>query len=239
MGEVELYVPLRNSFFSSKDLKPGELRTLALLLSQREDYIFYENITAKQLNVSLRTMERRFKRLLELGYIKKVFKVNYNQYKKNFNWVLTNDSKIYKVSSKNQKYYTRFKKSFILDNNINDFDWLVLSVMLCNSKDYKNYPSTIRNNLNISSDKRSKLTKSIERLESMKLVFKNYDTNGKLFYALNDEVWNFIIKIDRSQYETEEQKQERKTQENLVVIHHIDYEKQKKYMDMSLIYKEE
>jgi len=239
MGEVELYVPLRNSFFSSKDLKPGELRTLALLLSQREDYIFYENITAKQLNVSLRTMERRFKRLLELGYIKKVFKVNYNQYKKNFNWVLTNNSKIYKVSSNNQKYYTRFKKSFILDNNINDFDWLVLSVMLCNSKDYKNYPSTIRNNLNISSDKRSKLTKSIERLESMKLVFKNYDTNGKLFYALNDEVWNFIIKIDRSQYETEEQKQERKTQENLVVIHHIDYEKQKKYMDMSLIYKEE
>lgn len=239
MGEVELYVPLRNSFFSNKDLKPGELRTLALLLSQREDYIFYENITAKQLNVSLRTMERRFKRLLELGYIKKVFKVNYNQYKKNFNWVLTNNSKIYKVSSNNQKYYTRFKKSFILDNNINDFDWLVLSVMLCNSKDYKNYPSTIRKNLNISSDKRSKLTKSIERLESMKLVFKNYDTDGKLFYALNDEVWDFIIKIDRSQYETEEQKQERKTQENLVIIHHIDYEKQKKYMDMSLIYKEE
>lgn len=232
--EKELYVPLRNYFFNNDELTPGELRTLALLLSQREDYIIYENITASQLNVSVRTMERRFKRLLDLGYLKKEFKIESNIYKKNFDWVITNKGKKYKAVG-GQKYYTRFKKSFLLDNNINDFDWAVLSVMLCNHKNFKNYASTIRKELNIPTDKRSKLTKSIDRLIKSGLVFKNYDEEGKLFYSVDDVVWGYIIVIDRTKYETKEEQQENKLNNVMRIVYRDEFKKQKKEIESKLI----
>ncbi len=231
---IELYVPLKNSLFNNVELTPGELRTLAVLLSQREDYIIYENKTAEQQNVSVKTMERRFKRLMELGYLRKEYKLDTTQYKKNFDWVITPKGKQYKAVG-GQKYYTRFKKRFLLDNTINDFDWIVLSVMLCNTKDYKNYATTIRDELHIPTEKRSRLTKSIDRLEKKNLIFENTDTKDKLFYSVNEVAWDFIVKIDRSKYETKEEKQKHTIDNSIKKIYERDYERQKKIRDEGLL----
>lgn len=237
---IELYVPLKNSLFNNVELTPGELRTLAVILSQREDYIIYENKTAEQQNVSIKTMERRFKHLMELGYLRKEFKVDTTPYKKNFDWVITPKGKQYKAVG-GQKYYTRFKKKFLLEKNINDFDWLVLSVMLCNTKEYKNYATTIRDELHITTDKRSRLTKSIERLEEKNLIFKNTDTNDKLFYSVNEVAWDYIMKKDRSNYETKEEREHKKNDEILRRVSQRQYErlkeeKEKRILSLSNIY---
>ena len=229
-NEVKLYVSLRNNFFNITELNYGEMRTLAFLLSQREDFVIYENKTAEQQSVSVRTMERRFKRLLELGYLKKIFKCNSKKYKKNFDWKLTTKATYYKASV-GQKYYTRFKKSFIMDATINDFDWAVLSVILTNHKNYKNYATTIRDELNISTQNRSRLTKSIQRLEEKELIFKNTDNEGKLFYSANDTSSNFIIQIDRRKYETQSEKIQRNIDTSIKRLCYVDYIKQKSEMN--------
>lgn len=232
---IELYVPLKNSLFNNVELTSGELRTLAVLLSQREDYIIYENKTAEQQNVSVKTMERRFKRLMELGYLRKEYKLDTTKYKKKFDWVITPKGKQYKAVG-GQKHYTRFKKRFLLDNTINDFDWEVLSVMLCNTKDYRNYATTIRKELNIPIDKRSRLTKSIQRLEEKNLIFENTDENNKLFYSINDIASEYVLKIDRSKYETKEEKQQIQQIEIIKLLEKKDYEKQKKSKYLNFTY---
>lgn len=206
--EQELYVPLRKSFFeTSADLSPKEMRTLVLLLSYRDYFRIYEVEVAKKFNLSRQTIGSRFKKLMENEYLR----VN------NDRWERTPKAIKYRAiigGAIKNKNFTRFKLDFVLSEDLNDYDWLVLSVILSNTKEYKNFATTIRETLHIPESKRSTLTKVADRLIEKELIVENKE-NGEVYYIATDKAWENVIKIDRSEYMSKEEKQEVQKQQAL------------------------
>jgi DNA-binding MarR family transcriptional regulator len=172
--EQELYVPLRKSFFeTSADLSPKEMRTLVLLLSYRDYFRIYEVEVAKKFNVSRQTIGSRFKGLMGKEYLRI----------HNDRWERTEKAIKYRAiigGTIKNKNFTRFKVSFVLDEDLNDYEWLVLSVILSNIKEYKNFATDIREKLHIPESKRSTLTKVAQRLVEKELIVENKE-NGEVF----------------------------------------------------------
>lgn len=204
-------VSLKNNFWKLfPDLTAGELRTMALLLSYKETFVIYEEVVARQQGFDRKTAERRFKKFKQSGMILKRIKVGGTD-KLNFTWTLTFKAKGYKAEE-GQKDYTIFRRSFILDPSINDFDWLVLSIILCNKSDYRTYYESIREKLSIDFTKRSRVSTSIKRLAKKNLVVIGLDSN-KGFCTPTDNALKFIARVDRSNYETYAEKCHNKAEE--------------------------
>ena len=193
----ELYVPIKKSFFLmlSKKLTAGEMRTLALLLSYKPSFRIYQKVVAKQQNISTKTVERRFNTYMEEGLITK----HYNKSPYFFVWMLGNDAKCFKDIEYKGKNYTLYKLNFILDKNLNDTDWLVLSIILKNSAYYWNYCSDIRQDLSVESEKRSRISKSLSRLKEKGLVEDHLDCYGKKYYLPTEKALNYIITREKTE----------------------------------------
>ena len=206
--ETVLYVPLRHSFFdTSADLSPKEMRTLALMLSYQDTFRIYQVEVASKFGVSRQTMGDRFKELKDKEYLRI----------RNDRWERTEKAIKYRAVIGKQvknRNFTRFKVSFVLDEELNDYDWLVLSVILSNVKEYKNFATDIRETLHIPVDKRSTLSKVAKRLIEKELLVEGKES-GETYYIATDKAWENVIKIDRSEYMSKEEKQEVQKQQAL------------------------
>ena len=78
--------------------------------------------------------------------------------------------------------------------------------MLCNKSNYKNYLINIREQLLIPKEKRSRITKSTDRLVDQNLVVKNKEPNNMTYCVLTEKAESFVARTDRTKYETKEEK---------------------------------
>lgn len=66
----ENYTSLNNAFTQDKQLKPATIGILAVILTNKEDWVVYPEEIAKRLGISRRTVDEHFKLLEKTGYLR-------------------------------------------------------------------------------------------------------------------------------------------------------------------------
>ena len=65
----ENYTSINNAFLQDNSLEPATIGILAVVLSNKDDWVVYPEEIARRLNISRRTVDRHFKILEESGYL--------------------------------------------------------------------------------------------------------------------------------------------------------------------------
>ena len=65
----ENYTSINNAFIQDKRLEPATIGILAVILTNKPDWVVYPEEIAKRMNVSRRTIDRHFKILESCGYL--------------------------------------------------------------------------------------------------------------------------------------------------------------------------
>ncbi|RLY03109.1 ArsR family transcriptional regulator [Streptococcus hillyeri] len=66
----ENYTAINNAFLQDRELEPATIGILAVLLSNKSDWEIYPEEIARRMNISRTTVDRHFKQLEKLGYMK-------------------------------------------------------------------------------------------------------------------------------------------------------------------------
>ncbi|MFA9493154.1 winged helix-turn-helix domain-containing protein [Streptococcus sp. E17BB] len=66
----ENYTAINNAFLQDSDLEPATIGILAVLLSNKTNWEIYPEEIARRMNISRTTVDRHFKKLEQLGYMK-------------------------------------------------------------------------------------------------------------------------------------------------------------------------
>lgn len=68
----ENYTAINNAFLQDDRLEPATIGILAVILSNKSDWVVYPEEIARRLSVSRRTINRHFQKLEEAGYMRAV-----------------------------------------------------------------------------------------------------------------------------------------------------------------------
>ncbi|MEY8700998.1 helix-turn-helix domain-containing protein [Streptococcus ferus] len=100
----ENYTSINNAFLQDDRLEPATIGILAVILSNKPDWIVYPEEIARRLNISRRTVDRHFKILERSGYLLSVRishgRGNGTEFKRFFSDIPMTDS--YKTYLKNK-----------------------------------------------------------------------------------------------------------------------------------------
>lgn len=66
----ENYTAINNIFTQDKQLKPATIGILAVILTNKSDWVVYPDEIARRLGISRRTVDEHFKLLEKAGYLK-------------------------------------------------------------------------------------------------------------------------------------------------------------------------
>lgn len=66
----ENYTSINNAFLQDSNLEPATIGILAVILSNKPDWVVYPEEVARRLNISRRTINRHFQKLEEAGYMR-------------------------------------------------------------------------------------------------------------------------------------------------------------------------
>ncbi|MEX2805014.1 HTH domain-containing protein [Streptococcus sp. H31] len=98
------YTSLNNAFTQDDRLEPATIGILAVILTNKPDWVVYPEEIAKRLNISRRTVDRHFRILERSGYLFSVRishgRGNGTEFKRFFSDTPMTDS--YKISLKNK-----------------------------------------------------------------------------------------------------------------------------------------
>lgn len=68
----ENYTSINNAFLQDSNLKPATIGILAVILSNKPDWVVYPDEIARRLNISRNTVDSHFKILEKAGYMRVV-----------------------------------------------------------------------------------------------------------------------------------------------------------------------
>lgn len=188
-----VYLTLSNTFFKDVTheendgikLNAGDIRLLMSIMANKQGFKTHLSQVADELGIHRNTAQNRAKKLVQLGYLKFVLGENPKD-RNQGHWLITFKAEKYL----NGKDYRMFYKSFLMEQELSDNEFLVLAYCLTLRK--SNWVVTtkrVADNLNML----PKTTHGIlSRLYDKGFITKIINDDNTVEWIVEDESYNFI-----------------------------------------------